>query len=251
MGARELNYARQRRGSPTKAARFFMSGPLRQGELYVVQEPGLVRQITRVLRLGAGAPLIFLDNSGYEYPATIDAVHHGEVVCTLGKRRHNECEPPNRVVLYQSVIKKDKMEWVVEKCTELGVSSVVPVIAARSVKQGISLERLRTTAREAAEQSRRGKIPNIAVPMVFGAAVKHAEASGAENVLCDAGAHPDAKEHVRMRARNAVNLFIGPEGGFDEQEIIHAVQNGFLVCGLGPRILRSETAAVAATFLFI
>lgn len=150
-----------------------------------------------------------------------------------------------RITLLLAIIKFDRMEWAIEKCTELGVARIVPLIARRSdphlaaaaVKR---VERWRRIAREASEQSRRAHLPEIADPIKVAAA---ANFPGAARILL-----AESEEQHRLPAdADEITLAIGPEGGWTEDELKRFRQAGWVSASLGDTILRAETAAIAAT----
>ncbi len=157
------------------------------------------------------------------------------------------------VVLQLAVVRLPRLEWAIEKATELGVSAIVPVIAARSDRRLVEaarkrIGRWRKIAAEAAQQSRRLAPPQVDDPLAFGEVLRQATAPW--RVILDRDAAPLARllaEHTPGSAPEpAAALLAGPEGGWTEGELEAACQAGYLPAGLGPNILRSETAAVAA-----
>jgi 16S rRNA (uracil1498-N3)-methyltransferase len=152
-------------------------------------------------------------------------------------------EPTRNVTLYCSVLKRENFEWVVQKCAELGVKNIVPVIAGRTVKTGLKMDRLRMIAKEAAEQSGRGVVPEICEPMNFASALLEAK-KNALNIFF----HTKTGKHKDQRTMNTIGLWIGPEGGWTEQEAKQALDLGFQMGSLGMLVLRAETAAITATF---
>jgi 16S rRNA (uracil1498-N3)-methyltransferase len=179
----------------------------------------------------------------------------GEARGRIVGRERVETEPPLAITLYQGLAKGEKMEWVIQKGTELGASRFVPVACARSVvklepgKAADKIERWQRIAKEAAEQSRRGRVPEVAAPLTWKAAV--AEAAGADLVLVpwESQGGPGQLRALLTAPREtplrSVAVFIGPEGGLTEAEVAAARAAGAHPVGLGPRILRTETAGLA------
>lgn len=225
--------------------RFFISQALKGALDVVLTEADVVHQLSHVLRAIAGEKLMLLDNSGIECKAVIQSMTKEAVTVRIVSCAPTRSEPKNAVTLYQSMLKKDKMEWVFEKCTEVGVTRFVPVLSARSVKLDVNTVRMRKIIKEAAEQSGRGKLPQIKAPMSFKDAVAEAEKSGTVNVL----AHTEGMEP--LGSSRSINIFVGPEGGFIDEEVALAQKHGFHIISLGPRTLRAETAAVVASFLAV
>lgn len=236
-----------------KYMRFFINQPIKQGKEITLTDAGITHQFAHVLRLKEGDAVVLLDQKGNEGEAVIQSITKKIVTLAVGKCAQNENEPLNAVTLYQSVLKKDKMEFVFEKGTEAGVARFVPVLSERSVKQGVNFVRAQKIIREAAEQSRRGMIPEIGEICSFNDAIQKAKKNGAVCIL----AHNEGEaEHIMDFARThdfsgGVNMFIGPEGGFSDAEAAHASQNGFHIVSLGKRTLRAETAAIVACFAVV
>ena len=197
-----------------------------------------------------------LDGSGWEYQVTVERLERGHVFGRIRGRKAGGGEPNTRIVLFQAVLKGDRFEQVLQKGTELGVSKFVPVFSARSVPKDGGLQRASTRSRrwrkvilEAAEQSRRARLPDLATPATFANACQDAEglpmlawegepATGIKALLNQIG--PGGP------VGGAVSIFTGPEGGFAEDEVEVARGAGVAPVSLGPRILRAETAPLVA-----
>lgn len=226
--------------------RFLVNARLAQGPLVVADEE-LVHQISKVLRLGEGDRCLLLDGNGHEAQAAISAIGRRELRLTVESVRTIGTEPARRVTLYCSVLKRENFEWVVQKATEVGVHAIVPVIAARTVKTGLRHERLVKIAREAVEQCGRGVVPAVSEPVAFKTALISAPASG---VFFHLGSGDDSwKENVS--GAGEAGIWIGPEGGWTEEEAGAARERGFIVGSLGSLALRAETAAVIGTYLAV
>ncbi len=233
--------------------RFFVSPTaLNNGEL--VLQDGQARQIREVLRLRAGEQVAALDNSGSEYHIELTEVGRervrGRVVETITESR----EPRTHLILYQCLLKADKFEWVLQKCTELGVAEFVPVISARVVADSVSRTKQARWERilvEAAEQSARSKIPILHPVKNWQDALAEAQTRG--GLALAPWEEERANDlHKALHPGEPVHLFIGPEGGFAAAEIEQARTYGVQPITLGPRILRAETAglvAISAIFL--
>lgn len=232
--------------------RFFVSQQLPEKGFFILKDRDVSHQLKNVLRLRAGERVVLLDNSGYEYECAVSDIKNREAGMEVIERR----EIGNQgieLALYQSVIKKDKMEWVFQKCTEIGAAKFVPVISAHSVKLGVNLKRSEIIIKEAAEQSGRSKLPVLFDPVSFGNAIEIAKNSGGLNILAhNIGDHVSLKYFCeRKDLPLSINLFIGPEGGYSEEEVSLARENDFQIVSLGKRILRAETAAIAASYFLI
>jgi 16S rRNA (uracil1498-N3)-methyltransferase len=231
--------------------RFFVETPLAGGEVSLPAHTA--RQITTVLRLRAGAPIVLFDGSGGEWRAELTHAGRGEAAARLLAHELPAREPERRITLCVALLKGDKLEWVLQKATEIGVAAFVPmvterVVAARAAEGGAltRLERWRRIIVEAAEQSGRTAIPALNPPAHFA----HALVTPETKLLCWEGerAAPLGATLGGAEARN-VRLFVGPEGGFTPDEVRAAAQAGATVVTLGPRTLRAETAALVAATL--
>ena len=205
--------------------------------------------ISRVLRMKAGDALSLCDGAGNEYDAVIIAIAQDAVTCSIGERRASEAESPVRVTLFQCLPKTGKMELIVQKCTELGVFAIVPVVSVRCVvvpnkDYDKKRERYNRVALEAAKQSRRGMIPTV-LPLIE---LKKIDVKAFDLFLV---AYEDEntislKQALRAaKSPQSIALLIGPEGGLEEAEVAQLVKAGAKSASLGPRILRTETAGMA------
>jgi len=222
----------------------------------------LTHQIRNVLRLKPGDRVILLDNSGWEYQVELSEVRWERVAGQILQKSLVASEPRTKITLYQSLLRARAFESVLQKCTEVGVVAFVPVVAARCIISSLEdigekkLERWRRIILEAAEQSRRGRLPVLRPALLLRQAWQEAERGGLTIVPWEeAGPREPAQEKsngLRSLLRGAqprpfsVNLFIGPEGGFSPQEIDQGQRYGAFPVTLGPRILRAETAGLVA-----
>ncbi|MCL2488688.1 MAG: 16S rRNA (uracil(1498)-N(3))-methyltransferase [Oscillospiraceae bacterium] len=208
--------------------------------------------IRRSLRMTAGDILTLCDGAGTDYRCRIIDLNHDGVTVIIDSISPSFTEPQLRITLYQGLPKAEKMEWIVQKAVELGVSAIVPVQTARSIvqindKAGKKAERWQRIAAEAASQSERGIIPAVSTPISWREALIQVKPPGA--VCYEAGGTPLAQLLPKNLA--AFSLFIGPEGGFAPEEITALAEREIPAATLGPRILRCETAPMAAlTILF-
>lgn len=175
-------------------------------------------------------------------------VHEGRVEFELGEEVSAARIP--RVTLLLAIFKFDRMEWAIEKCTELGASRIVPVIARRTDAHlasaaGKRIERWRRIVLQAAEQSRRTAVPEIADPVKLLAAVN--ESAGVRIVLSESEEQTLLRDVLTPHSEGEIVLAIGPEGGWAEDELQLFQKAGWISASLGPTILRAETAAIAAT----
>ena len=206
--------------------------------------------ISRSLRMAKGDTLILSDGEGKEYLARLSLFTDHTVTADILEERESRCEPPYRVHLYQAYPKGDKLENVIMKATELGVSSVTPFLSAFCVKRpsGDKEEKLlirhNRIALEAAKQCGRGRLPRVNAPLSFSEMLKTAS-QAAPVLFCyeGEGTRPLSQVLREMPAQPTVlSVVIGSEGGFSEKEATEARNAGCLMTGLGNRILRAETA---------
>ena len=220
------------------------------------------RQIRTVLRMQRGDRVIALTPGGWEMEVELTQVGRDGVAGKVLSRRAAGGEPGARITLYQSLLKRDNFEWVLQKCTEIGVAVFVPVVSRRTVIRSVDdvkesrLGRWRRIIAEAVEQSRRGRVPALHEPLRFEEAVAQAAQSGLCLIPWEEEASLGLRAALAAVQRSgdepaAVSLFIGPEGGFDPEEIVLARECGAIPVTLGPRILRAETAAVVVASLVL
>jgi 16S rRNA (uracil1498-N3)-methyltransferase len=216
------------------------------------------RQISRVLRLRPGDRVVVLDGAGLEFEVALDSTIQSRATGSIADRRPAGGEPVVRLTLYQSLLKREKFEWVLQKGTEIGVARFVPVITSRSLirdpvdSKPEKLNRWRRIIREAAEQSGRGRLPQLLTTEPFSNAAAGASCHDCAIIAWE-GAVGETVRSVLKQNDTAldVGLFIGPEGGFEPNEIDEAMSHHIFPVTLGPRILRTETAAVVATALIL
>ena len=178
-------------------------------------------------------------------------VVRGEIV----ERRAARGEPLTKIVLYQALVKADKFEWVLQKGTEVGVDEFVPVATTRAIADHAGknkIARWQQILTEAAEQVGRGKIPSLGAIQTLDAALQAAQTrKGAKFILWENETASDLKRALEDSDAQQYHLFVGPEGGFTQEEISAAQGFGVTSISLGPRILRTETAGlVAASAIF-
>lgn len=232
--------------------RFFLPSGALQAEGVIFPDEAS-RQIARVLRMNPGDRVVVLDGSGIEYIVVLQQVGR-TTTGILESRRPNETEPAIQLTLYQGLLKGAKLEFVVQKCTEIGISRIVPVVSSRAVPAEPSAARqarFETIAREAAEQSGRGRIPEVTVPMRFLEAIEEACAAGPAVFCWEEERDLRLSDLAPAGESQQVNLFVGPEGGFTVDEAEEARRAGALVVSLGRRILRAETAAMVGCALIL
>ena len=205
-----------------------------------------------VLRLRPGAAVRVFDGRGHEFEATLAAVARRSVGVDLSGAVPSRPESPLRLVLALSPLRGDRMELVIQKATELGVSEIWPVVtartdaAARPALRGARGERWERVASGAAEQSGRAVVPLVSSATTLERLVGESFA-GPRVVLLETPGHPPLA--ALAPSPRALLLFVGPAGGFEPPEVDRLLEGGFRPASLGPRVLRAETAAIAAVTL--
>ena len=213
------------------------------------------RHITKVLRKRAGDSLLICDKDQNEYECEIISTG-AEVTAAVKTVAVSENEPECRITLYQGIAKGEKMDWIIQKCTELGVCSFTP-LKLKNCTVRISdddapkkTSRWQRIAAEACKQCGRGRIPEVTAPMTLEEAMSDAEGT-CMLVMSEHELNRPLKEALGETGNNDISLFIGPEGGFDKSEISSLTEAGAVTATLGRRILRTETAAVAAAAIIL
>jgi len=205
------------------------------------------RYLTRVLRLTAGARVDLYDGLGLEVAATIARAGSREVTLHMGDRRQVARPPAPPVTLLQGLPRAERMDLVIQKATELGAARVVPVRAERSAAgQQAKADRWQKIAREAAQQCGRPDLPAVAPLLSLGEAIAGIDRSATRLVPWEEAPGAPPLGRAMPPSPVAVAVLIGPEGGLTTEEVELATGAGFQIVTLGPRILRTETAAIAA-----
>lgn len=239
---------------------FVESVDITNGEAVITGDD--VKHISRVMRYQIGDQVICSDHMGNSYQCAISAIDTKQVDLRIVAEIVESNEPMTKITLYQGLMKADKMEWVLQKGTEIGISAFVPVEMKFSVtkweadRRDKKLDRWRKIVKEAAEQSHRSIIPDVQSAISFQSLVKeragkhsltvlaYEKSEHSQGILALIRQYPDIRD---------VAIIIGPEGGVSEQERLLAIEHGVQLVNLGPRILRAETAGLiaAAGVLFI
>lgn len=214
-----------------------------------------VNHIKNVLRLNKGEKIVICDGQGQDYYCIIDNVAKEQVIAVIEDKQKANTELRTKIYLFQGLPKKDKMEFIVQKAVELGVYEIVPVKMKRTIvkidnekKERAKLNRWQTIANEASKQSRRGILPNVHEIVSYKEAIDMAKEL--EYVILPYEL-AENMEYTRKSIEKAskcssIGIFIGPEGGFDEEEVSFAKEIGIKTITLGNRILRTETAGLTA-----
>lgn len=216
-------------------------------KIYLDQEQS--RHIAKALRMRVGDMLTVADNNGLEYGCQIDEITKDSVCLKVCYQQANKTEPTCKVHIYQGVPKSAKLEDIIQKCTELGVCQITPVLTKRCVSRpdeksaGKKNQRYQKIALEAAQQSGRGIVPQIN-PMVTLKQALAKDDSQVKIIFYEGGG--ESLKSLVNKDTQSVSIYIGPEGGFEQEEVDAVINAGGWVATLGPRILRTQTAPVAA-----
>ena len=206
-----------------------------------------VHYLRDVLRLKVGDKLELFDGSGKIYQAKISTISQESITCTIVSTSV-AAEPVPKLTLAQAITKASKMDFVIEKCTELGVNQIIPMLTERTIPQSAKLERWQKIAKEAAEQSGRVTIPNILPLAKFEGILKMRNKFNLAIIAYEQEKNVTLKKHFSdnpVTGYPDILIAIGPEGGFSEAEVETARDAGFISVSLGKRILRTETAGLA------
>jgi len=228
--------------------RVFVGQPLVTGSEVLLPEAAAYH-VARVLRLRAGAPLVLFDGSGGDFRAEIVAVDGDRVRVSVGERSAGLRESPLGITLVQAVSRGERMDWTLQKATELGVKRIQPVLSARSVvrlddqQAAKKLRHWQAIVAGACEQCGRSVLPEVRAPLDLARFLAESTREGQRLVLSPNG--PASLAGLASTAAR-VELLIGPEGGLDDAEIDAAARAGFAPVRLGPRVLRTETAGIVA-----
>ena len=206
------------------------------------------RHLTQVLRLVEGDELVLFNGTGMDYPARIGSVSKKCVEVSILDALENHAESKLDVHLYQGISKGDRMDTAIQKSVELGVQRIIPVVCERTVvrtsteRSDKKIAHWQNIVISACEQSGRARIPVVAPILDFNSALD--SLTDGQSILL----HPNLTDSISNTALDGkrIHLFIGPEGGFSDQEIESAQKSGVKLVSMGKRILRTETAPIAA-----
>ena len=211
----------------------------------ITLEGNAAHYLSRVLRLSEGAEVVLFNGDGHDYACRLEAFSRGQVMARVMERTPNGCESPLKLTLSQALSRGERMDYSLQKATELGVHAI-QLLTSERVELRLKGERLgkrmahwHGVVTSASEQCGRATVPELRAPVTLEAWSKGA---GLRLLLDAGGSEPLA----RVKPGPAADLAIGPEGGFSENEVELAVRNGATAVSMGPRILRTETAGPAA-----
>lgn len=238
-------------------ARFFIEKEDIRGDVLFVREDA--HHILHVLRLGAGDPVTLCDGEGKDYLCRIEAAAEDGVRCRLQSIQTACGEPRVQITLFQGLTKGDKMEWIIEKGVEAGICSFVPLELSRCVSRPDDkkitgkLARWNKISRAAAKQCQRGRIPQVEKPLRLEEAIRRF-ASFDLVLVCYEEQKDNSLRNILQTLPappEKVAVLIGPEGGLEGIEVEKCIEAGARIVGLGPRILRTETAGMITAALVL
>lgn len=230
---------------------FFVSKEqIGSGEIIITGKD--VNHIRNVLRMKRGEKIFISDGENKGYCCEVAEMAGEQVTARILSVEDSDRELPARLYLFQGLPKSDKMEWIIQKAVELGVYQVIPVVTRRTIvkldskKEEARLKRWNKIAESAAKQSKRGLIPEVTKVVTFENALAMTEHFQVRIIPFEhaEGMETARRELERMGRGMDVGIFIGPEGGFEDEEIVRAERAGVKPISLGRRILRTETAGL-------
>jgi 16S rRNA (uracil1498-N3)-methyltransferase len=230
---------------PKSLPRLFVREALAEGAA-VVPNAAQANYLGNVLRLGTGAELLVFDGASGEWLARVTEAGKKRMTLTVERKTRDPESIPD-VWLAFAPVKRAQIDWLVEKATELGAARLVPVMTQRTVAERVRLDRLESIAIEAAEQCGRTRLPEIAEPVQLNRFVAELDPERHFYFADEGGGEPVA---AVFREGPAV-ILVGPEGGFTDEERTFVRGTGATPISLGPRILRAETASLAALSAFM
>ena len=218
--------------------RFYIKENINLDKELVIQDKDLINQVRNVFRMKKNDRVIFFDGSGMDFVSEILVLEKNKMI-VIPKEEKEAVILKKNITLFQVLVKKDNFEFIAEKCTGVGVSSIVPVISERSEKKSVNIERIEKILKEASEQSGRAIIPKIS------SVIKFIDLPFEEVTIfaADLGGE-DVKE---INFPDGCGILIGPEGGFSEEERMFLKEKGVKSFSLGETVLRAETAAIVAS----
>ncbi len=231
---------------------FFVDTNSRIGDKYIISGTDF-NHIKNVLRMKEGDTFLVSCN-GKSDLCILESFEADTAIAIIDTENYQDCELPAKIYLFQGLPKSDKMELIIQKCVELGVTDIVPVEMSRSIvkieekKKQSKISRWQTIAESAAKQSKRNVIPQIHPIINFNQAVKDAQNLDIIAVPYESEDGMTSTKNFlsEIKPNKSIGIFIGPEGGFEEKEIELAKSTNAHIISLGKRILRTETAAITA-----
>jgi 16S rRNA (uracil1498-N3)-methyltransferase len=211
-------------------------------EDFAISDSQLIHQIHTVLRMEVGGSFIVFNGTGFDTTVVIQTISKKELIVSPKETIPNIYEPIFETTLYMALLKKENTDLLIQKATELGCTTITPIITARTIKTGFNMDRALRIVLEATEQSGRDKVPTLTEPMSFEQALLEKKESVC--ILFD----PKGKPYSFNGVKESVGIFIGPEGGFTDEEITLAQKHGTHIVSLETPILRGETAGIVGVY---
>ena len=234
---------------PLRVHRLFVDAELAPRSTVELPEAA-AHHAARVLRLADGDTVVLFDGRGGEYEARLAIPGRGRASATTGERRDPERESPLQVTLVQAISSSDKMDFTVQKAVELGVAAIQPVFSSKSVvrlsgeREAKKLAHWRRIVIASCEQCGRNRLPEVREAMSVEACSRNPGAAAQRLLLSPEG--KAGLRDIKLEIGRAITIAAGPEAGFSDDEARSLQRAGFVPVRLGPRILRTETAALAA-----
>ncbi len=211
-----------------------------------ISDADLINQLRNVLRFSIGDKILLGDGKINEALVEIKKIDKDFIAAEILELRLNKSEPQKQVALYCAILKRENFELICQKTVETGVYEITPIICERTVKFGLKSGRLEKIIKEAAEQSGRGFLSILKQTISLEKAMEQAKENDI-NLFFDSSGADFVREATKDKKK--IGVFIGPEGGWDEEEIKLAQENNFKIVSLGKLTLRAETAAIIASYI--
>lgn len=216
----------------------------KEGEIIRFADKNLYHQIKKVLRKRPGEEIFVFNKEGEEFKLALLKITPQEIEGKILEKIETKKELNLEISLYCALLKKANFEWVVQKTTELGIKEITPLLTTRTIKLGINFSRLEKIIKEATEQSNRSSLPLLKKPLTFPQALEETKNYPAKILFDYSGKDLSQVKSLPKK----VAIFIGPEGGWTEEELASAQKANFLILNLSHFNLRAETAAIVASF---
>jgi len=239
-------------------ARFFVDSTQILEDYINIEGPD-VNHIKNVLRLQIGEQIVICDGQGNDFITIIESIEDKNIRVKIESITIAETEPNLKVTLFQGLPKGDKMEYIIQKCVELGIDEIVPVNTSRAVvklsdekKMNKKIERWQKISESASKQSKRGKIPIISNVLSYAEAIKASNSMDMKFIAYENENEVTLKQVLTTDENiKTLGFYVGPEGGFTEEEVSRAIDAGIKPITLGKRILRTETASISLTAMIM
>ncbi len=228
---------------------FFIENPIKE-DFYIITGEN-AKHIKKSLRMTSGEQITLVDNVGTQYECEIETTVSCDVAVKIRKKFPCQNEPTVKVTLYQALPKGEKMDFIVQKAVELGVTEIVPIISARCISRPDAkslqkkIQRWNKIALQSAQQSKRGIIPKVKDAMTFSQATETLDEYNCNIIFYECGGKRIG-DILSQNDHKNIHIFIGSEGGFEETEVSQVIARNGIPATLGKRILRCETAPLCA-----